>query len=585
MPIIHLPSVQLDLVVEDTLDATQASIAGTLAGPFDFGLGGNFTITVDGGSAQTINFEEANFLALEYATLTEVVDAINSQVTGATASIDNDVILITSDTFGSTSSLVIADGTLAIVTLLGLGSGTSAADVGTDAASATVLINRNPEPNESAVPADVSIYFELASTTGVAPLSSDLTVEIGGVLAWNGSAFIGGFLGTISNPAADVLAVEIIPPSDFLTTEIVTVHVALATPSFDETYSFVAEDTGPPEIASVQGRDETTLRVTFTEPVIISSPSAANDALNPSNYTLERLSRPAVSVVVTSVNQVSDRVVDLTTDIELTFGAPYMLVAQQIEDLEGNSIIAPNNTADFDAYAPPFPNGRRFRLIECLPDLNRSEDAQKDLHVFIAIFQEVLNLLLVSVDKWSEILDLDLASEQFLDAMLRDGGNPFTDFDLEEIDKRRLLRVLVAIYKLKGTARGIIDVIRFFLGIEVTIDILNEFDGWELTEEGADASIGDELSDIVDDSPTPAYLGPGISEIYSFIIDCPNVVLTTTQRERITSIAELRKPGHTHLIAITDTTPDPTIDHCELGFSELGSSVPGESAGTFILHE
>jgi phage tail-like protein len=585
MALIHFPSVQLDLVVEDTLDATQATIAGTLSGPFDFGLGGDFTIEVDGGAAQTINFEEANFLSLEYATLAEVIVAINGQLTGATASISNNTILIKSDIFGSTSELIITDGTLAIVALLGLGSGTSVSDTGTDAADAVLLVNRNPEPDEIAVPADSQIYFELANTTGTAPLSSDMVIEIGGVEVWNGTTFINGYSGSVSNPAADVLAVSITPPDDFTTTEIVSVHVTLITPSFDETYSFVAEDTAPPEILTVQGRDETTLRVTFTEPVIISSPSAENDALNPDNYTLERLSRPAVSATVTAVNQVSDRVVDLTTDIELTFGAPYMLLVQQVEDLEGNSILAPNNTANFNAYAPPFPHGRRFRLLECLPDLNRSEDAQQDLHVFIAIFQEVLNLLLVSVDKWADIIDLDLAPEQFLDAMLRDGGNPFTEFDLDEIDKRRLLRVLVAIYKLKGTARGIIDVVRFFLGLEVTVEILNEFDGWELTEEGADASIGHELSDMIEDSPTPAELGPSIAEIYSFIVDCPSVVLTNEQRIRITSIAELMKPGHTHLIAVTDATPDPTIDHVELGFSALGSSVPGESAGTFILHE
>lgn len=585
MSLTYLPSVQVDLVTEDTLDATQATLAGTETGPFDFGLGGDFTIEVDGGSAQTINFEDVHFLALEYATLTEVVDAINEQLTGATASIVSNTILIKSDIYGSTSELVVSNGTLAIVTLLGLGSGSSVSDTGTDAADAVVLVNRNPEPNETGIPADSTIYFELANTTGTAPLESNLVVEIGGVVAWDGADFANGYTGTISNPAADVLAVSLIPPAEFTTTEIVTVRAALSTPTFDETYSFVAEDTEAPQIASVLGRDEKILRVTFNEPVVISSVSATNDALNPDNYALERLSRPAVSVEVTAVNQVSDRVVDLTTDIELTYGAPYMLVVRRVEDLEGTAIIAPNNIANFNAYSPPFPNGRRFRLIEFLPSLNRGEDAQQELNVFMAVFQDVLNLLLVSIDKWSNIIDLDLAPEVFLDAMLMDLGNPFTEFDLTEIDKRRLLRVLVAIYKLKGTGVGIINVVRFFLGIEVTIDVINAYEGWELTEEGADASIGNELSDIVEDSPDPAEFGPGTDLVYSFIVHSPYVILTDEERARITSIAELMKPGHTHLVAVTDISPEEELDHVELGFSELGSSTPGESAGTFILHE
>lgn len=585
MAFVQLPSVQLDLVTEDTLNATKAAVAGTETGPFDFGTGGNFTIEVDGGSAQTIEFEEAQFLLLEYATLTEVVAAINSQVTGATASIVSNTILIESDTYGASSEIIVSNGTLTIVTLLGLGSGSSVSDTGTAADDTVVLINRNPEPNETAVPADSAIYFELASTDGTAPDEADLEVQVGGVVAWDGVDWANSFTGSVSNPAADVLALNITPPSEFVTTEVVTVRVILSSPTFDESYSFTAEDTAPPEIASVQGRDEKILRVTFTEPVVISSPSATNDALNPGNYLIERLSRPAVSVEVESINQVSDRVVDITTDIELTYGAPYMLVATNIEDLEGNAILAPDNIANFDAYAPPFPNGRRYRLLDFLPALNRSEDASQDLSVFMGVFQEVVNLLLVSIDKWSQIFDIDQAPEDFLDAMLEDLGNPFSEFDLEEIDKRRLLYVLVEIYKLKGTGLGIINVVRFFLGLEVTITVINDYIGWELTEEGADASIGNELSDIAEDAPDPAEMGPSTAGIYSFIVHSPYAILTDEERERITSIAEFMKPGHTHLISVTDISPEETIDHVELGYSELGSGTPGESAGTFILHE
>ena len=72
------------------------------------------------------------------------------------------------------------------------------------------------------------------------------------------------------------------------------------------------------------------------------------------------------------------------------------------------------------------------------------------------------------LEKAEHDLGADLAAERFLDLMLQDLGNPFP-FDLSAADKRRLLNVLVAIYREKGTAVGIKNVIRFFLGLEVDI--------------------------------------------------------------------------------------------------------------------
>jgi len=585
MPLINLPSVQVDNVVEDVLNATQAVCTGDELGPFDLGSGGNFTIAVDGGSAQTIAFAEAQFADLSAATIAEVVASINTQLTGAVAVAESTGISITSDLYGTTSELIISNGTLAIVVMFGFGAGSSVTVNGTDADDTVVLINRNPEPNQIGIPSDSLIYFEIASTDGTAPDYADLVVTIGGVIAWDGADFVNGFLGTHSNPAADVLAFEFEPPNEFTTTEIVSVQVALSSPTFSETYSFTAEDTEAPQIASVQGRDGNTLRVTFNEPVTMESASGAADALNISNYTIERLSKPAVSVEVTAVSQYSDRIVDLTTDIELTFGALYMLIVANVEDLEGNAFVAPNNISNFYAYSPPFPNGRRFRLWDFIPGINKSEDANKELELFISIFQEIVNLLLVSVDQWTEILDLDTAPEDFLDAMLADLGNPFDDFDLSEIDKRRLLRVLVGIYKLKGTAAGIIDVIRFFLGIDVEINVFNDYTGWVLTSTDDTTGAGTELGAPLVDAATPSILGPSQAGIYSFSIHSPTTILTTEERERITAIVELMKPAHTHLVMITDPTPETPTDHVELGISVLGTTTAGGSAGTFILHE
>jgi len=584
MPLITLPSVILDAVFEDNLDATHAVCTGTVAGSYNLGVGGTFTIAVDGGAAQTIVFADALFSDILAATATEVAAAINTQLTDAVATVVLNRIVVTSSSYGATSQLTITNGTLAIVTLLGFGPGVTVTQNGVDATPAIILTNRNPAPGESAIPAAALIYFEFAATTGVAPLPADMIIEIESVVAWNGTSWVNGFSGTISTPFADVLAVELTALALFTSAQIVDVRVVLTTPAFDETYYFVAGDTAPPLIYDVQGRSETVLRVTFTEPVKMVLPADSDDALNPANYIIERLSRPAVSVNVISVNVYDTYTVDLTTDIELTFGAPYLLMVSNVVDLEDNAFLPPNNAFMFNAFAPAFPKGRRFRLFEMLPEINRREDANQDLEVFVGIFQEITNLLLSLVDRWSDIIDLDLAGEGFLDAMLVDLGNPFSEFDLTTIDKRRLLRVLVSMYKLKGTPIGIVDVVRFFLGIEITIEIFNGFDAWELTDAGADPTVGNELGDDFTDAFDPAYFGPGPDGLYSFIVDSPYALLTVEQRSRIASIAELMKPAHTHLVAITDPTPEIPIDHVELGLSMLGSGIPGESSGTFVLH-
>ena len=71
------------------------------------------------------------------------------------------------------------------------------------------------------------------------------------------------------------------------------------------------------------------------------------------------------------------------------------------------------------------------------------------------------------VDRWHDIFDLERAPEAFVDLILRDLGNPFP-FELDAMGKRRLASVLVEMYRQKGTAKGIQNAIRFFLGIDIS---------------------------------------------------------------------------------------------------------------------
>ncbi len=223
-----------------------------------------------------------------------------------------------------------------------------------------------------------------------------------------------------------------------------------------------------PHVVGAQAREFRRVRVSFDEAVVQVDPAASGDALNPAGYSFARSSAPAVDVAAVAVETVTASAVDVVTDIDLTPGGSYRVTVAGVTDLSGNPVLPPFDSAEFLGFVPPRPAGRRFDLYQMLPAMNRREDETGDLRNFLACLQEVTDLLLHDIDRFSDIIDPDIAPEAFLDLMLLDLGSPFA-FDLSAVDKRRLLNVLVAIYREKGTAAGIRNAIRFFLGLEVEI--------------------------------------------------------------------------------------------------------------------
>ncbi len=432
------------------------------------------------------------------------------------------------------------------------------------AATGLVLINRSPDANETGALVNANVALDIADLTALGLDLATVEIYIEGVLAYDGATdtFQTNFDGPESartSPDADTERFVIDPTSPFTSLQVVDVRVVADTVgggnAIDVTYAFTVQDLTPPAVLTVEARSLDTIRLVFDEPVKQVSAANADDALNPANYVFTRIGLPAVNVVAQSVVAISATTFDITTDIDISPGKQYQVTVNNVEDLLGNPSVAPNNVGFFVGFVPPRPAGRRFELFRFLPQINREEDVTDELENFVLCLQEVSDLLLFDIDRFTDILDPHIAREPFLSAMLCDLGNPFDFEELTEIDKRRLIDVLVAIYKQKGTAVGIINAIRFFLGIEVTIDAFNST-GWILGE--------DELGDTT-------ILAPGTSfERYSFNIVSP-VVLTDIQRTRITFIANYMKPAHTHLIEIVE--PDTAgIDHLELGLSELGDT-------------
>ena len=133
------------------------------------------------------------------------------------------------------------------------------------------------------------------------------------------------------------------------------------------------------------------------------------------------------------------------------------------------------------------------------------------------------------------------------------------DFAIEFTDG---VRFRVAIYKQKGIAAGIRNAIRFFMGIEVTIEGTFGF---------GTASLGDATLDL------DFVLGSSnIHDLLSFTVTSP-VILTQVQVAQMTSIIEFMQRAEEHLAAIIQPAAPPVIpDHVELGLSNLDE--------TWILH-
>lgn len=70
---------------------------------------------------------------------------------------------------------------------------------------------------------------------------------------------------------------------------------------------------------------------------------------------------------------------------------------------------------------------------------------------------------------FQEIFDPDTAPMVFVELMLRNLGNPFTNIYLTDTQKRKLVKLLVPIYRQKGTLRGVFNAIRLLTGIVTDI--------------------------------------------------------------------------------------------------------------------
>jgi phage tail-like protein len=166
----------------------------------------------------------------------------------------------------------------------------------------------------------------------------------------------------------------------------------------------------------------------------------------------------------------------------------------------------------------------------------------------------VVDLLLVDIDRMTEWLDIERAPEAVVELWLRDLGSPF-ELVFNDLDRRRLASVLVDLYRLKGTERGMRSAARLLLGIE--LDEINTFSGTPLV-------LGESLLGV------DWELGPSNRfALYAFSVRVSRI-LTVEERRRLRTIIVWAKPAHTHLVEIQEPQPPVVLDYWELGEAELG---------------
>lgn len=416
-----------------------------------------------------------------------------------------------------------------------------------------LLVNRDPGPDEVGVPLDWPVALEVLDPGADGIDRATTRVWVDGQIAFDGGAapeLEPGFDGLRADVvgSADTLRIVLDPTTPFASLATVEVRVVSATVggehTLDETYTFQAEDRTAPKVLAAQATAPRVVHIGFDEPVLV---------VDPAGFALVPVGLPAVGIEPVDA-EADGSVVVITLDTEMTPDVGYEVVVTGVTDAHGNSVAAPNDRATFSGFRPPRPLGRRFDLWTMLPRHNRRADVTGDLRRFIACLQEVADLLLAEGDRFADIFDLERAPEPFLDLILQDLGNPFP-FDLDVLGKRRLASVLVEMYRQKGTAVGIENAIRFFLGIDVAA--ITPFAGTTLVLGESELGVDWELG------PSNRFAR------YAFNVEV-EVPLTDTERRQIRAIVDYLKPAHTHFVDLIEPGLPPVFDHWELGISELG---------------
>jgi phage tail-like protein len=274
-----------------------------------------------------------------------------------------------------------------------------------------------------------------------------------------------------------------------------------------------------------------------------------NEALVPANYSFVARGVPAFNPKVKSARFMNGRGIPLNSLVELFLEndlSPGIIYDVYLEPFTGVDF----SQDVFVATSPNWPSERSLSLWDFIPAINKNEDTSEHLEAFMLCIQDQLDTTLAWVDNWTEIIDADVASEKWLDLMLRDLGNPFFFEDISENDKRLLTLALVRMYQLKGTDPGIQAAIKFFLGFESQIHPFRHSGSMLGKHSGPEAIVYPQVISLLNDSFVLGAGGPFDFSVVVATTEAAGRELTDSERRRIEKIVSVVKPAFARLQAI-----------------------------------
>jgi phage tail-like protein len=285
------------------------------------------------------------------------------------------------------------------------------------------------------------------------------------------------------------------------------------------------------------------------------------DLANPDLFTITRKSTgslvdpgEAVTLVVTNAyeaphtwevvsNYIMTARVRLQTDFQMTARADYNFAI--------TGAYTGDQDMDFVGYVVSQVQRNSLVLYDQIPGIARrlDENGTGALADFFTCVQEVFERVLEDIDAFFfDLCEIDRTREEFLDALLYDLGDPLGHlFDLTTNEKRKLAAVLVQMYREKGTCEGLVNVVRFFTGIELLGCSRAWEDTWRLDKGSYPSPVGDN-----DELGVDTILGPGTGpERWSFwaLYGTPGS-LTADELSKIAAIADYMKPAGTIYLGV-----------------------------------
>jgi len=198
------------------------------------------------------------------------------------------------------------------------------------------------------------------------------------------------------------------------------------------------------------------------------------------------------------------------------------------------------------------------KLYNLLPELYRIADESNDyvLRELLDACEVELDGLIEDLENWVSLWIAEKCPENIIDHLLRGLGNPFR-FELSLAQKRKLVSLLVHIYKVKGTRAGIIDVIRLFQNLQIIMEEPWCENHWQV-----------DMFDLLEDD---TYMAPDPQDdphwVYHFFV-ISSTELEQEQVDTMWNLINYMKPAHTHFSIILPTEVT-VYDHWELDISAL----------------